>query len=198
MELTPMAFVINSPRFTNEGTIYGGLTMGEGRNYLDTRKGFISGKIEMRGGNDTVLGGNRSENIHGGDGNDKISGNLGNDIITGGAGVDTLTGGAGKDTFIFAADPLAGNRDIIQDFASADDTFKIQQVFFTQIGSKVKLAADALRFGSKAADAEDRIIYHKATGNLYYDPDGTGAEAQVQIAKLSNKAKLVLADFMVV
>ena len=44
-----MAVIINSPRFINEGTIYGGLTMGDGRNYLDTR-------ISMLGDNDTVLG----------------------------------------------------------------------------------------------------------------------------------------------
>jgi len=58
-----MAVVINSPRFINEGTIYGGLTMGDGRNYLDTRKGYISGRISMLGDNDTVLGGNRAEYI---------------------------------------------------------------------------------------------------------------------------------------
>ena len=98
-----MTFILNSARFTNEGTIYGGLTMSEGRNHLDTRKGFISGKIKMLGGNDTVLGGTRSEHIDGGDGKDNISGGLGNDIIVGGAGVDTLTGGAGKDTFVFDA-----------------------------------------------------------------------------------------------
>jgi Ca2+-binding RTX toxin-like protein len=193
-----MAFIVNSSRFTNEGTIYGGLTMGEGRNYLDTRQGFIFGKIKMLGGNDTVLGGTRSEHIDGGDGNDKISGNSGNDIITGGSGVDTLSGGAGKDTFIFAASPLAGNRDIVQDFASADDTFKIKQTFFTEIGAKGKLKSDAFHLGPRAADAEDRIIYHKSTGNLYYDPDGTGAEAQVQIARLSNKAELALSDFIVI
>lgn len=193
-----MAMIINSPRFINEGSIYGGLTMGEGRNYLDTRKGFISGKIFMLGGNDTVLGGTRSEYVDGGEGNDTLSGGLGNDTLIGGAGVNTLTGGDGKDSFVFAAAPMAGTRDIVRDFVSKDDTFKINQSFFTNIGSKGKLAADALRFGSKAADAEDRIIYQKSTGNLYYDPDGTGAEAQVQIAKLSNKAKLVLSDFMVV
>ncbi|MCC2653008.1 MAG: hypothetical protein K0R61_2934 [Microvirga sp.] len=193
-----MTFILNSARFTNEGTIYGGLTMSEGRNHLDTRKGFISGKIKMLGGNDTVLGGTRSEHIDGGDGKDNLSGGLGNDIIIGGAGVDTLTGGAGKDTFVFDAAPLADNRDIVQDFSSADDTFKIKQMFFTEVGSKGKLKSDAFHLGSRAADAEDRIVYHKATGNLYYDPDGNGAAAQVQIAKLSNKAILALSDFIVI
>jgi Ca2+-binding RTX toxin-like protein len=193
-----MAVVINSPRFINEGTIYGGLTMGDGRNYLGTTKGYISGRISMLGDNDTVLGGNRAEYIDGGDGNDTLSGGLGNDTFIGGGGINTLTGGDGKDSFVFATMPLAGNRDIIRDFNSSDDTFKIKQVFFTNIGGKGKLASDALHFGTRAADAEDRIVYHKSTGNLYYDPDGTGAEAQILIAKLSNKAKLILSDFVVV
>jgi len=193
-----MSFIVDGPRFTNEGSIYGGLTMGEGSNLLDTRKGFISGKIYMLGGNDTMLGGKRAEYVDGGEGNDKLSGNLGNDTFIGGAGINTLTGGGGKDSFVFAAAPMAGTMDIVRDFSSTDDTFKFKQPVFTSIGGKGKLAADALRFGSKAADAEDRIIYQKSTGNLYYDPDGTGAEAQVQIAKLSNKAKLVLSDFMVI
>ena len=47
----------------------------------------------------------------------------------------------------------------------------------------------------KQPTREDRIIYHKATGALYYDSDGTGAAAQVKIATLSNKAKLVLSRF---
>jgi len=193
-----MSFIVDGPRFTNEGSIYGGLTMGEGSNFLDTRKGFISGKIYMLGGNDTMLGGKRAEYVDGGEGNDKLSGNLGNDTFIGGAGINTLTGGGGKDSFVFAAAPMAGTMDIVRDFSSTDDTFKFKQSVFTSIGGKGKLAADALRFGSKAADAEDRIIYQKSTGNLYYDPDGTGAEAQVQIAKLSNKAKLALSDFMVI
>lgn len=193
-----MTFIVNSPRFTNGGTIYGGLTMGEGRNYLDTRKGYISGKINMLGGNDTVLGGKRSENIDGGEGNDTLSGGAGNDILIGGAGSNTLTGGDGKDSFVFAVAPLAVNRDVVRDFNAIDDTFKFKQAFFANIGGKGKLARDALHFGSTAADAEDRIIYHKSTGNLYYDPDGTGAEAQVLIAKLSNKAKLALSDFVVI
>jgi Ca2+-binding RTX toxin-like protein len=193
-----MAVIINSPRFINEGTIYGGLTMGDGRNYLDTRKGYISGRISMLGDNDTVLGRNRAEYIDGGDGNDTLSGGLGNDTFIGGGGINTLTGGGGKDSFVFATMPLAGNRDNIRDFNSSDDTFKIKQAFFTNIGGKGKLASDALHFGARAADAEDRIVYHKSTGNLYYDPDGTGAEAQILIARLSNKAKLILSDFVVI
>lgn len=193
-----MGLIINSPRFTNGGTIYGGLTMGDGDNYLDTRNGYISGTINMLGGNDSVRGGKRSESIDGGDGNDTLWGGAGNDTLIGGTGVNTLTGGDGKDSFVFAAAPVAENRNIIRDFNSKDDTLKFKQMFFTGIGGKGKLASDALHFGTQAADAEDRIIYHKATGKLYYDSDGTGPEAQILIATLSNKAKLVLSDFVIV
>lgn len=192
-----MAMIFDGPRFTNSGTIYGDIQLGEGSNYLDTRKGFIRGKISALGGNDTVLGGTLSEAIDGGAGNDRLDGGRGNDRLTGAEGRDTLTGGLGKDSFVFKASAVAENADIIRDFSSQDDTFRISQAFFTNVGSKGKLGSDAFHRGTKAADAEDRIVYHKATGSLYYDPDGTGAEAQVKIATLSNKAALALSDFIV-
>lgn len=192
-----MAITINASSFINSGTIYGDLFMGDRDNYLDTRNGTITGAIRTLAGNDTVLGGKRSEAIYGGDGNDKLNGGLGSDILIGGAGKDTLTGGSGKDTFIFAAMPLSANLDIVRDFSSADDTFKIKQSMFADIGPKGKLNADAFRIGASASDKEDRIIYHKATGSLYYDPDGTGPQAQVKIASLSNKAALALSDFVI-
>lgn len=193
-----MAFYLDTPRFTNGGTVRGGVIMGEGNNYLDTRNGFIYGKIALLGGNDTFLGGTISENVDGGMGNDKINGNDGNDKLAGGAGRNALTGGKGKDAFVFTVMPTAVDLDIIKDFSSSDDTFQFRQTVFTAIGSRGKLKADAFRLGAAAADAEDRIIYHKAKGNLYYDPDGTGPEAQVHIATLSNKATLILSDFLIV
>ncbi|MBL0407493.1 hypothetical protein JKG68_26610 [Microvirga aerilata] len=192
-----MAMIVDTPRFTNSGTIYGDLQLGEGSNYLDTRKGFIFGKISALGGNDTVLGGTRSEAIDGGAGNDKLDGGQGSDKLTGGEGKDTLIGGLGKDSFVFKASAVAENADIIRDFSSKDDTFRISLEFFTNVGSKGKLGSDAFHQGTKAADAEDRIIYHKASGSLYYDPDGSGAEAQVKIATLSNKAAVALSDFII-
>ncbi len=45
--------------------------------------------------------------------------------------------------------------------------------------------------GAAATDAAHRIVYDSTTGALYYDSDGSGANAAVQIAALS--ADLVLA-----
>jgi Ca2+-binding RTX toxin-like protein len=131
-------------------------------------------------------------------GNDRLIGGEGNDKLAGGAGRNTLTGGVGKDAFVFTVMPTAVDLDIIKDFSSTDDTFQFRQSIFTTIGSKGKLKADAFRLGASAADAEDQVIYHKAKGDLYFDPDGTGPEAQVRIAALSNKAALVLSDFLIV
>jgi Ca2+-binding RTX toxin-like protein len=211
-----MSFILSGPRVTNGGTLYGPIQLGEGDNYFDNTNGIIIGKLYALAGNDTFLGGAQAENVDGGDGIDKLYGRAGNDRLTGGAGADrldggggndrlvggtgrdTLIGGLGNDTFVFATAPVVGEADVVRDFVSADDTFQIRRAVFAEVGRTGRLAADAFHLGSRAADAEDRIIYHKATGVLYYDPDGTGPEAQIAIAVLSNKAALVLSDFVVI
>ncbi|MFL5202477.1 MAG: calcium-binding protein, partial [Microvirga sp.] len=52
--------------------------------------------------------------------------------------------------------------------------------------------------GKRALDKEDRIVYDKKTGALYYDKDGVGGSAQVKIATISNKTKLYYHDFYVI
>ena len=53
--------------------------------------------------------------------------------------------------------------------------------------------------GTAAADANDRIIYDDATGNLYYDSDGTGAGVALLFATLDNApASLAASDFLVI
>ena len=193
-----MPVIIGNRRYVHEGTIIGDFSMSDKSNYLDTRKGIIKGKISMLAGNDTVFGGTLSEVIDGGVGKDRIDSGLGNDKLIGGEGKDTLTGGAGNDTFVFSSSPLAANADAIVDFNSAEDTFQLKQTFFAGLTAKGSLKSNALHFGLKAADAKDRIIYDQASGNLYYDPDGTGAQSQIKIAVLTNKATVTLSDFKVV
>jgi serralysin len=211
-----MTAVINSPRINNSGTLRGPIFLGEGKNYFDNRDGIVTGKVSALGGNDTFLGGVRSEYVDGGAGNDKLDGGIGNDRLmggsgndrlyggvgndklTGGAGKDQLVGGDGRDAFVFSAEPVAANTDLIRDFNPLDDTIQIARSIFTALARKGKLAKDAFHLGSKAKDAEDRIVYHKAKGAVYYDPDGTGPEAQVNIAVIANKAALSLSDFVVI
>ncbi len=79
-----------------------------------------------------------------------------------------------------------------------DDDFEADAAVFKAVGKNGKLAKDAFVLGKKALDAEDRIVYDKASGALSYDADGSGSAAAIKLAVLSNKAKLGLADFLVI
>ena len=46
------------------------------------------------------------------------------------------------------------------------------------------LAADQFVAGKEAKDANDHLLYDRATGELAYDPDGSGSAAAVTIAHL--------------
>ena len=67
------------------------------------------------------------------------------------------------------------------DFKAADDTIGLARKIFKKIGSG-PLQENAFHAGKSAHDADDRIIYDKATGSLYYDADGTGAAAKIKFA----------------
>jgi Ca2+-binding RTX toxin-like protein len=130
---------------------------------------------------------------------DKLMGGAGNDTLYGKAGKDVLTGGAGQDVFVFDTKPSKTNLDTITDFVAADDTIWLKKSgVFSRIAKKGALDAKAFYAGAKAHDADDRIIYNKKTGILYYDEDGNGSHAAVQIAKLSTKPTLTKADFFVI
>ncbi|HWT13405.1 MAG TPA: hypothetical protein VN231_11670, partial [Allosphingosinicella sp.] len=57
--------------------------------------------------------------------------------------------------------------------------------------------AAAFRQGAAAADASDRIVYDQATGQLFYDGDGSGAAAQILFATVAAGTALTSADFIV-
>lgn len=142
------------------------------------------------------LTGNQSANL--------LSGALGNDQLSGGLGNDVLSGGAGRDIFVF--DTKASkktNFDRVVDFKVKDDTFWLDNKVFTKLGKgtsekPMKLASKAFFVGAKAHDANDRVIYDKVKGVLFYDSDGTGKAAAVQIAKVGTKHKMTNADIYVI
>src|SRR5262249_48864221 len=131
--------------------------------------------------------------------NDTLKGGTEADKLFGGAGKDTLFGGTGKDGFYFDT-PLnrLTNVDTIRDFSHADDTIFLENAVFTKLAVGT-LGSSAFFTGIKAHDADDRIIYNKATGALFFDADGSGHVAQVQFATLFTRpANLAANDFMVV
>ncbi|MGO4387393.1 hypothetical protein AB4Y85_07635 [Microvirga sp. 2YAF29] len=147
------------------------------------------------------------EIIKGSDGNDVLvgSGGLGMDRLYGGLGNDTLEGRKGKDIFVFNTKTnKKTNVDTIKDFSVKDDTIWLDNAVFKKLGKAgsekkpAKLSKDFFTIGTKAADAKDYLIYNKKTGALYYDADGTGSAAQIQIAKVGKNLKLTEKDFFVV
>jgi Ca2+-binding RTX toxin-like protein len=133
-----------------------------------------------------------------------IKGLDGNDVIYGGLGNDKLYGGAGNDVFVFDMKPHSStNRDTIADFANVtgnNDRIWLDNAIFTKLGAGAAhaLSPAFFRVGTAAADANDYIIYNKATGALFYDANGSGAGGAVQIATLLTKPTLTVSDFLVV
>ncbi len=127
----------------------------------------------------------------------EVYGNDGVNVLNGGLGADYLTGFGGNDTFAFTTALGGGNVDTIGDF-TAGDKIGLGASIFTQAGGLGALNANAFFAGTAAHDADDRIIYDQATGNLYYDADGNGAGAAVLFANLANHAVLTASDFQVI
>ena len=95
-------------------------------------------------------------------------------------------GGSGLDIFVFK-DKLnkKTNVDKIADFNAADDTIYLAKSAFSKIGKKGVMKKSAFHFGTEAHDANDRIVVNKKTGAFFYDRDGNGDAAQVQVGTLS-------------
>lgn len=140
--------------------------------------------------------GNSLDNaIYGNVANNIISGGGGNDYLVGLAGNDIITGGSGKDAFSFGT-PWEGV-DTITDFKVADDDFYITRSGFGSGLAAGFITANQFHIGSSAQDGSDRFIYNKGTGAVYFDADGVGGAAQIQIAKLSTGLALTNLDFFV-
>ena len=138
----------------------------------------------------TLIGNDAANILNGGDGSDTLRGRLGN---------DTLIGGAGADNFVFDTAFGATNIDTLTDFAVIDDTVHLENAIFTGLGlANGTLSSAAFFIGTAAADASDRVIYDSASGKLYYDADGLGGSAQVQIATMDVGLALTNADFQIV
>lgn len=165
-------------------------------------------------GNDTLIGGAGDDTFTGDAGNDSLNGGSGSDTFTGDAGKDTLTGGAGKDILVgdFGSDKLSGGAgaddfgfgapnegiDTITDFGVGDDRILVSATGFGGgLKAGAAITAGQFKLGAAATDANDRFIYNKNSGALFFDVDGTGSKGQVQIATLTNKPQISNADIFV-
>jgi Ca2+-binding RTX toxin-like protein len=146
---------------------------------------------------DMFVAGSGKDSLGGGGGDDTLIGGAGDDILNGGAGRDRLSGGAGKDAFVFDA-PLnkSTNVDLITDFSARDDVFQLKKSIFKGL-AKGKLKKDAFALGHLAKEKDDRILYDKAKGDVYYDADGVGGKAAIKFATLITKKAITYADFVI-
>ncbi len=144
--------------------------------------------------NNKLIGNAANNSLRGDAGSDILSAGNGDDYLDGGSGKDTLTGGAGKDTFFIGSKDAF---DTITDFnVTGGDIIELNDDVFTSLGWG-DLANEQFRVGSKALDSDDFIIYNKTTGAIFYDADGSGAGAALQIAKVGIGLALTNTDFVV-
>ena len=215
---------------TNSGTMIGDIRLNGANDSYTGTAGRLIGKLYGGDGDDKATGGINNDWFEGGNQNDTLNGKAGDDqlfgqqgidvligeagadvlnggtesdTLTGGLGVDTLTGGLGNDFFVFATPVTAANLDKITDFSNVsgnNDTIRLENAYFTKIGNPGVLRSTAFKLSTQVKDADDRIVYNKAAGLLYYDPDGSGAAAQVLIAQFTSTVKptLTYADFVVI
>jgi Ca2+-binding RTX toxin-like protein len=172
--------------------------------------GAISSNTET--GHDTLYGQDGNDTIKGDEGTDHVYGGAGRDLLAGGADVDWLYGGVGNDTldtfhddgtvdyFVFNT-ALSGttNVDTITNWEHGLDNIVLDNDIFTALGAAFTVGEfRAINTGISFAsvDAGDRIIYVKATGNLYYDANGSGVGGRTLFAELSDGSAVGFGDFM--
>jgi Ca2+-binding RTX toxin-like protein len=149
-------------------------------------------------GADRITGNTAANTLTGNGGGDRLNGLGGADTLIGGGGHDRLTGGAGADKFVLNAAPTSANNDIINDFAHGVDKVQLENSVFAALGGAGNLAGAKFWKGAAAHDANDRIIYHASTGNLFYDSNGSGAGGSTLIAKLDTGLNITASDFQVI
>jgi Ca2+-binding RTX toxin-like protein len=179
--------------YAGEGndTVQSSVTFSLAGQYIETLLLVGADAINGTGNNqaNTLVGNSAVNVLNGGGGDDALHGGLGN---------DTLTGGAGMDGFWFDTALGAGNVDTITDFSAVDDTIVLDRTVFSAIAADGMLASGAFVLGTAAQDADDRIVYDKATGTLWYDADGNGSGAAVQFAHVNPGTTITAADFLAV
>jgi Ca2+-binding RTX toxin-like protein len=166
------------------------------------------------GGSDTLIGRESREVLDGrkGDdtligngGNDDLLGDLGGDRLEGGGGKDTLLGGGGQDQLVGGADydrfsynNLSNAGDTILDFKSGEDCVEVDGSSFGGGLRRGELARGLFALGIGAADAGDRFIYSERSGQLFFDPDGTGRQKQILLLSVNDGTVLRASDIEII
>lgn len=158
---------------------------------------YATQSYSLRAGDDveTLIARTRGITLIGNEIANRLEGAGGAETIDGGRGRDLLYGISGADTFRFTSLGEA-NADTIFDFRSGDKIALATTAFAGVVAGP--LAADAFVIGTAAQDANDRVLYDRASGMLFFDRDGTGATAPVVFAQLDGSPVISAADFVII
>src|SRR5437870_370670 len=157
--------------------------------------------IDGSSGNDNIQAGDGMDTVYGNTGNDTLSGNGGTDWVEGDAGNDEVRGGPGQDSIAFREYGDA-NADQLTDFDAGWDNLQFDAGGFYGIGPTGRFAPGDPRFYSapgatQGHDADDRLVYDTSTGNLYFDPDGSGGSISYIVATIPSRTPLSATDIWV-
>lgn len=108
---------------------------------------------------------------------------------------DTLTGTANNERFIF--NDLNGGTVTIENFDPIDDELIISASGFGSELKKGELSRERFVKGTSATDADDRFIYDRGLGSLYFDSDGSELISPVLIAIFNDSASLSNANIVI-
>lgn len=139
-------------------------------------------------------------NLYGGNENDTLRAVI-TAVIYGGNGNDTLIGSGSADDNnsqdYFAFNSPTEGVDTIRNFVASGDSESRDLIVISASGFGGRLTTgnkttpigsvitpDRFTIGTTAGDRNDRFIYNSANGALFFDVDGTGSSAVVQIATL--------------
>ncbi len=146
---------------------------------------------------DTLLSNENDDMIEGGEGNDTLFRGTGSSSSTNSSeDQDSLDGGAGNDSFFFYQ--LDGQADQITDCEAGVDSIVVLGDNLGEDLTPGAVSEDQFVIGTEATDGGDRFIYNEATGSLFFNPDGTGATAQVTLVTLDGNPRLNAADLLVI
>jgi Ca2+-binding RTX toxin-like protein len=166
---------------------------GGGRDVVYARSGYtlnFGAEVEVLSAQSQ--GATTALDLTGNDLANEVYGNQGANLLNGGGGADYLMGFGGADTFQFTTALGDGNVDQIADFVSGIDRIALDDAIFGVF------TANAFVAGTAAQDADDRIVYDSATGQLFFDSDGSGAGAAVLFATLVGHPTINASDFTLI
>jgi Ca2+-binding RTX toxin-like protein len=132
--------------------------------------------LDGKEGDDTIRSFQGNDNLIGGQGNDTLRGGVGNDTLSGGTGKDTMAGDDGYDRFVFDTNKAFNlsnrwNFDSIQNFSVGKDKIVLDKTTFVGLNnvSEFAVVADNTAAATNAA----KITYARASGDLFFNADGT-------------------------